>query len=307
MISIVIPLYNKESQIANTLLSVLAQTYQDFEVVIVDDGSTDGSVAEVQKIQDQRIRIISQKNAGVSAARNRGIAEAKGEYIAFLDADDEWKPDYLAAQAALIEKYPDYKVFATNYEFRNASGLVRPTILKGLEINDSGILGNYFEVSAISHPPLWTSAVMVEKKAIESVGGFPEGIRSGEDLITWARLACNYKIAYDKRPMAIYCYDESMLDDDQKSRVPEREDYVGCNLRKLMEEHPEMPGLKKYIGQWHKIRSRSYLTLGYRRQAFGECLKSLRYGFNSKILVFMALCAMPRPLIRRAFGKFSHA
>ena len=91
MISVVIPLYNKEKQIKRTLQSVLTQTFQDFEIVIVNDGSTDNSTIEVEKIKDSRIRLIHQENAGVSAARNKGIEEAKYELIAFLDADDEWK------------------------------------------------------------------------------------------------------------------------------------------------------------------------------------------------------------------------
>ena len=93
MISIVIPLYNKEQQIGKTLESVFAQSFQDYEVVIVNDGSTDKSVEIVEGMADKRIRLINQKNSGVSAARNKGIQESRGEYIAFLDADDEWKPD----------------------------------------------------------------------------------------------------------------------------------------------------------------------------------------------------------------------
>ena len=104
MISVVIPLYNKEKQVAHTLQSVLRQTFQDFEIVIVDDGSTDHSVEEVEKVRDTRIRLVHQQNAGVSAARNRGISEAKYDLIAFLDADDEWKPEYLETQYGLYQK-----------------------------------------------------------------------------------------------------------------------------------------------------------------------------------------------------------
>ena len=106
MISVIIPLYNKEKQVAHTLESVLSQTFQRFEIVVVNDGSTDNSVAEVEKIGDSRIRLIHQKNGGVSAARNRGIEDSKYELLAFLDADDEWKPEYLEAQYNLFEKYP---------------------------------------------------------------------------------------------------------------------------------------------------------------------------------------------------------
>ena len=98
MISVVIPLYNKEKQIRATLESVLSQAFQDFEIVIVNDGSTDRSVEEAAAVCDKRIRVVHQKNAGVSAARNRGIEEARGEFIAFLDADDRWKSEYLQAQ-----------------------------------------------------------------------------------------------------------------------------------------------------------------------------------------------------------------
>lgn len=164
MISVVIPLYNKEQSIASTLQSVLKQTYQDFEIVIVNDGSTDHSVEKVAKVTDPRIRLIHQKNAGVSAARNRGIEEAGGEYIAFLDADDEWKSNYLKIQYKLTQKYPECCVFACNYEFKDTQGKVTPTIIRKLPFKgEDGILSNYFEVSSCSHPPICSISIMVKK------------------------------------------------------------------------------------------------------------------------------------------------
>ena len=168
MISVVIPLYNKEQSIASTLQTVQNQTYQDFEIVIVDDGSTDHSVEEVTKVLNPRIRLIHQENAGVSAARNRGIEEAKGEYIAFLDADDEWKPDYLKTQYELTQKYPECSVFACNYEFKDTQGKVTPTIIRKLPFKGkNGILSNYFEVASCSHPPICSISIMVKKNAIQ--------------------------------------------------------------------------------------------------------------------------------------------
>lgn len=129
MISIVIPLYNKEKQIAHTLQSVFAQTFQDFEIVIVDDGSTDNSVMEVKKFDDPRVLLIQQSNAGVSAARNRGIEEANGELIAFLDADDEWMPEFLQTILQLKKIYFNCKVWATSY-FNSWNGNLLPITLR---------------------------------------------------------------------------------------------------------------------------------------------------------------------------------
>ena len=106
MISVVIPLYNKEASIKQSLMSVLSQSYQDFEVVIVDDGSTDGSVAKVEEIQDSRIRLIRQENGGPSKARNTGVKNAKGEWVLFIDADDELLPEALRNFERAIKDNP---------------------------------------------------------------------------------------------------------------------------------------------------------------------------------------------------------
>lgn len=303
MISVIIPLYNKESQIGKTIRSVLKQSFQDFEIVVVDDGSTDASVAEIKKIDDTRIRIVSQTNAGVSAARNRGIAEAKGEFIALLDGDDEWKPDYLATQSELAGKYPECDVFATDYEFRSADGKTTPTVICRLPFDsENGILTNYFEVAAHSHPPIWTSAVMIRKSAIESIGGFPLGIRSGEDLLTWARLACRYKIAYSRKRLAVFIFDETIFNDDQKKRFPESVDIIGNELKKLLQLN-NTSGIKEYIAIWHKMRSRIFITKNIRAKAIRECLKSARYDFNIKIVFFFIMCFLPHKINTILFKK----
>ena len=167
MVSIVIPLYNKEKLIANTLRAVLGQTYQDFEIVIVNDGSTDNSVAEVNKIADRRIRLINQANAGVSAARNRGIEEARGEYIALLDADDQWLPEYLATQMRLSEAYPECDVFVTDYQFRDEFGKTTPTTIRNLPFRGQhGVLSNYFKVASTSNPPICSISIVARKRVL---------------------------------------------------------------------------------------------------------------------------------------------
>lgn len=296
MISVVIPLYNKIGRIADTLDSVLAQTFDDFEVVVVNDGSTDGADAIVRQCKDPRVRIIDQPNGGVSAARNRGIEEARGEYVAFLDADDEWAPDYLASQAALAKRFSECAVFASNYSFCDASGLVSATTIRNLPFDaDCGELTNYFCVASAGHPPLWTSAVMVRREAMLAIGGFPVGIRSGEDLLTWARLAARYRIAYCREAKATFNVEGYNVKERPK-RIPADVDIVGRELKKLAGEfHPA--GINGYISHWHKMRSSIYMRLSMRRRSIREALIGLRYApLNYKLYVYIALNMLPSRL-----------
>ena len=122
--SVVIPLYNKEHYIEATIRSVLNQTCRDFEVLVVDDGSRDNSLALARKFESDRVRIIPQENQGVSVARNTGIRNARGEFICFLDADDEWRPDYLATIDDLTVKYPESAIFVTAYAVNMGNGKI---------------------------------------------------------------------------------------------------------------------------------------------------------------------------------------
>lgn len=296
MISVVIPLYNKATSISSTLECVLNQNFTDWEVVVVDDGSTDDSANIVRSMGDSRIRLIRQPNAGVSAARDRGAIEAEGEFIAFLDADDEWDKNYLSTQYELTQKYPDCDVFAMNYEFQDINGIKTSTIINKLPFNDAdGVLSNYFEVASCSHPPLWTSAVMVRKSAFQNIEGFPVGIKSGEDLLTWARLACRYKIAYCKTPLAVFNV-EGYDTKEKPKRIPAEVDIVGQELKKLYKTY-DAPGLKQYVGLWHKMRSSIYMRLRMRDKSIKEAIYGLRYSpTNIKLYAFIILNLLPKKI-----------
>lgn len=296
MISVVIPLYNKRGTVARAIHSVLSQSFRDFEIVIVNDGSTDNSVDEVERISDPRIRLINQANAGVSAARNKGIEEARGEYVALLDADDEWNSEYLATQMRLTEAYPQCAVFAVNYQFCDANGKITDTIIRNLPFtSEHGVLSNYFEVASTSHPPMWTSAVMARKKAFLGIGGFPIGIKSGEDLLTWARLACRYKIAYSRKVCATFNVEGYDVKEKPK-RVPAEIDIVGEELERLAGDYNPRE-INRYISHWHKMRSSIYLRLNMRKQSIKEALTGLRFQpTNYKLLAFIALNLIPSKL-----------
>lgn len=306
MISIVVPLYNKEKYIRKTIDYILNQTYQDFEIIVVNDGSTDNSVAEVEKIQDSRIRLVSQKNAGVSAARNLGIQKAKGEFIAFLDADDVWDKDYLLIQFELTQKYPECDVFAMNYEFMNIKGKKTRTIINKLPFQGKdGILTNYFEVASCSHPPLWTSAVMVSKSALQSIGGFPIGIKSGEDLLTWARLACRYKIAYSKKTLAIFVESAS---DTNVSKAVQRsggEQYVLDELLKLYHSHSNVVGLKDYVIRWYKIYCVLCIEINNNHKILKLAPEAIKFGGSKRQFIILYIFGlMPATLSKYIFFKF---
>jgi len=203
-ISVVIPLYNKELYIRRTLESVLRQSAPADEIVVVDDGSSDGSANEVLKVPDARIRLVQQPNAGESAARNRGIAEAKSELIAFLDADDEWKPDFLAHIQRLCNNFPDCGAYATAYEIIEADGCVHYPVLRGIPPTPwIGILPNWFKLVQVS-APFNSCSIAIPKKICEALGGFPTGARRGIDIMMWVRLSVRYPIAYSPAPLHVY-------------------------------------------------------------------------------------------------------
>ena len=207
VISVVIPLYNKEKYIARALGSVLAQTFTDYEVIVVDDGSTDMGAETVRSVarECRAISLVSQENAGPSSARNRGIREAKGEFIALLDADDKWHPDFLAETFRLARAYPDAGMVAANYT------VVSPSGSRDMAV-DKNILPRVFLEGIVDEPfELWkkasflfTSSLLLRKSALDRVGLFCENIRTGEDLHLWVRLALRYPVVFVSRSLATY-------------------------------------------------------------------------------------------------------
>ncbi|MFG1204888.1 glycosyltransferase family A protein [Xanthobacter aminoxidans] len=203
--SVVVPLYNKQESVGDTLRSVLDQTVGDFEIVVIDDGSRDASAAVVKGVSDARLRLIQQENAGVSAARNRGVAQAEGDIIAFLDADDRWDPDYLETIGSLMAGFPQAGVFATSYRVDAGAGRVRPVgLMQGLAERGAGLMADYFAAATYGEQPFYTSSICVRRAAFLASGGFAVGVRHAEDLDVWARLALANPIAFTPQAKATY-------------------------------------------------------------------------------------------------------
>ncbi|WP_449398447.1 glycosyltransferase family 2 protein [Chryseobacterium wanjuense] len=194
MISVVIPLYNKEKYIQETIRKVLNQTYQNFEIVVINDGSKDRSPEIVNEIDDPRIKLINKQNGGVSSARNLGIEKAQYEYIAFLDADDEWLPNHLEEIHNLINEYKDSAdVFVTNFSRKYSTG-ENINNRKPDELS-KGLVKDYFKIvnkKGLIH----TSCVCVSKSALLKVNLFDERLSKGEDIDLWLKLSKEFGIAY---------------------------------------------------------------------------------------------------------------
>lgn len=199
MISVVIPLYNKAHTIVHTLQTVMNQTYKDFEVVIVNDGSTDHGVEVIKSnFCDSRIRIINQDNAGVSMARNRGVRESRGEYVAFLDGDDKWHPEYLGIMAQTIIKYPK-AVMLSSAGIIETDGVISYRIANKYINQISKV--DYFENPFVfSH----TSSTVVRKDAFFLTDGFPDGMKCLEDFAMFYQMALIGDFVYVGLPISKY-------------------------------------------------------------------------------------------------------
>lgn len=188
--SIIIPLYNKESYIRETLNSVLAQTYTNYEIIIINDGSTDKSLEIAQSFSDKRLRFIDQDNQGLSIARNNGIKAAKSEFIAFIDADDLWKVNHLQQLYNLIKDYPDKAVYGTGYMLMKSKKVFHRAVFNNLPEHFRGVVPNFFNHS-MQHCIAWVSSICIPKKILEELNYFDPDIFSEQDTDLYIRIALN--------------------------------------------------------------------------------------------------------------------
>jgi len=201
-VSVVIPLYNKADHIVDVIQSVLAQSFTDYEIIIVNDGSTDSSEAAIEPFRD-KIRYFKQDNSGPSVARNKGIELARGEYIAFLDADDEWLPAKLATQVKFMDEHPEIMWCTTNGGmFRaDAADADRTLFAQDRAESEYLIVDDWF-VESLGKNVTATPGVMVRSELLETVGVFDPGVPAGQDMDLWIRIALSYpQIGLILRPL----------------------------------------------------------------------------------------------------------
>lgn len=245
--SVIIPLFNKSPYVAKAIGSVLAQSFIDYDLVIVDDGSKDDS-AEIalQAIAGhQNCQLIKQDNAGVSVARNNGVAASQGDYLCFLDADDWWAPTFLVEMSKLIDEFPDAGIYGTNYiivnETKHKTRVARIGVEEGLE---KGYI-NYCQAYAKTlYMPLTSISVAIPRMVFEVMNGFPEGIKFGEDFLLWIHIALKYKVAFLNKPLAYYNQD---VDNRAVGRLYKPEEHMLWNLTDLEPLEKTNPDYKQLI------------------------------------------------------------
>lgn len=303
--SVIIPLYEKELYVTRAVDSVMAQNFQDFEIIVVDDGSTDGGAALVERTFGSRVRVVRQKNSGVSAARNRGIAESKSGMIAFLDADDAWSTDYLETMDRLIRNHPQAGAYAAAYDVVTRMGYRRKVTFIGIEPEPwEGIIQGYFRAAALGEPPVSSSSVAIPKRVFEDVGYFPTDERYGEDLDMWGRIALRYPIAFCSGVKATHYQNAS----GRRSACPriEKEWVFIDTARRAIQERSVPPEevfhLKEYLAFCQLIRARACILSGNR--AFAKRLLS---GADTRLfarrkLFWRLLYYVPRSIVLQLIG-----
>lgn len=239
--SVIIPLYNKESYIEKTLNCVLNQSFSDFEVIIVDDGSTDGSVSIVKQINDGRIRLFHQENQGVSVARNKGMELSESDYFCFLDADDEWENDFLETFYKTITKFSEYKVFSAAIKIETDNKVIPARYALKNHIEGNYYIENFFQASTLSSI-LWTSCAVFHKSVFHKSGIFDISIRSGQDMDLWIRIGVNYKIVFIRKILAKYVFDSNSLSRNVAYKKNTKIRYD--KFRNLEKQHRE---IKKFL------------------------------------------------------------
>jgi glycosyltransferase involved in cell wall biosynthesis len=205
--SVIIPLYNKEIYILRALNSVLSQTYAEFECIIIDDGSTDNSLALVSGIKDTRLVVLSKPNEGVSSARNLGIETAKNDFIAFLDADDFWEISFLESICLLVNERPGHSLYFTSHYKLDKNGnktLIYDNELALDNCSASFDLFDYFQTKRRYLLPIHTSSTVIRKSALLRAGCFDKRISFFEDYALFSRLALDSKFVYLNEPLSTY-------------------------------------------------------------------------------------------------------
>lgn len=306
MFSIIIPVYNGEKFIEDAVNSVFEQTYNDWEMVIVNDGSKDNTAEVLKKYEsDSRIRIIHKENGGVSSARNLAISESKGSHIVFLDADDVWHNNHLEIMNKLINQYPDAGLYGTYTRTELVNGDILEECNFFKDKPENVYLEDFFEAYYNDKTAKMFTVITTcfSREALNIAGLFPVGCAIGEDLELSLRVAAYFPVVLSKKPTATYKKANSTatkdisFDPDWKFFDTVNELYLDTRINKTKKDN-----LRK-IMQWFTMRKVRHLVISGRKKeafrAFGEIGNDPKL-FKDKLLTLIILL-MPVFMVRRLF------
>ena len=299
MFTVIIPLYNKENYIEKSIISVLFQTFTKFELIIINDGSTDKSLQKIQHIQDTRLIICNKKNAGVSTARNNGVKKAKYPYITFLDADDWWDAHFLEEMKTLIEKYPDAGIYGSQYDQVKFGTLRKGNV--GLPETFTGGYIDYFRAYAIRYfTPICSSAVVIKKKVFEQHHGFKPYLKFGEDFDLWVRIALKHKVVYINKSLAFVNHDVPPKNRALGEKLWNMDTHFIFQLDYLSDEEEKFPALKELLDGLRVRALLRYYLNGRYKATVTEILSKVDFAKQPKSLV--RSYKMPFLLVKMYYG-----
>lgn len=281
--SVVIPLYNKANYIESTLKSVLDQTFTDYEIIVINDGSTDESEAVVRQFNDKRIQIFHQKNQGVSVARNLGIEKSTGKLIAFLDADDYWFPNHLQELAHLYHDFPDCGIYCSRYKIKTAKNHFQTPSYNAIDQSFKGIVKDYF-ASNMPFRITWTSSLAIPKEILENAGSFTPGITNGQDLELWTKIGIQYPVAVNNTITAIY--NNTIHNSLAKKNIGSMQ---LINFDQFKTSEKENPSLKKFLDLYRIEYGFKYYVAGYKEKSDFYLKNVDKKNISSKIRFLLKL------------------
>ncbi|MGB6065434.1 MAG: glycosyltransferase [Desulfomonilaceae bacterium] len=262
LISVIIPTFNAVDLLKETVESVRSQTFRDFEIIVVNDGATDGTKEWLQAQSD--VRVLEQENSGIATSRNNGAAAARGAWFAFLDHDDLWAPEKLKIQADFVSQNPDVALVAARHvrlgrKFRNPR---RRTWVKG------DLLVKVFSESFIH-----TSSVMIRRDVFKEIGGFPPRYRFADEFDVWLRIAASYSIAYVDEPLVFIRFHES---NTSHNRIGVRSDTYDILLRQYNPDRIPVRTFMRTLSDHDISFGRAYLNAGNTSEAVNWFRRSVR-------------------------------
>lgn len=286
-VSVIMPCFNCAEHIEQAIQSALAQSWADFELIVVDDGSTDDSTKIVEDIADSRVQLVKCENGGVARARNIGLQESRGEYISFLDSDDYWHPTKLQRQIDLIQKTPGTIIYSSfvfwfpdeHSVFPDPANLLTPNTTEVIDEEGSGYIFHLL----LQDVYVWTGTILIPRAITEQLGKFDESLKIGEDYDYWLRAAAQFPFAKISLPLALYRQNPRSI----TSKAPDK-NYQAI----VLERHVALNGLSSLDG-------RNLSPLGYRKvlariwNNYGaQCIETKRFS-DAAIAFTKAISAHP--------------